>query len=152
MAFPDVIAFIEIPYGSIHKYEYDFTRGKIIITRTIAPLKYPYSYGFIPNTLCPDGDPLDIIILGDTILKSGEKIPVTVIGILELSDSGGYDPKIVAYPLQQTGALPEITPEVCSIIEQFIIQAKAQKNEQVVFHEWSDKTRAYEIIKKFTNY
>lgn len=149
MVFPEITAFIEIPYGSIHKYEYDFLLKKMIVARTIAPLCYPYSYGFIPNTVCSDGDPLDIIVLGSDIFASGQTIPVVIIGVLELSDDKGYDPKIIAVP--EHSVTKKIDIALCHDIEQFITQIKAQKKERVLFHGWHDEIRAHEIIKKFTN-
>lgn len=103
-----VQAVIEIPAGTNHKIEYDYTAkafrnnqvdGK---DRVIDFLPYPGNYGFIPGTLMDelrggDGDALDVLILGEA-QPTGTVMPVIVIGVLLTRDRGEIDSKIIAVP------------------------------------------------------
>ncbi len=93
-------AIIEIPKGEGRiKYEYR-TNGMLIVDRLRGagqPL-YPVHYCGIPATLAPDGDPLDVLILGDDALKTGDVISVRPIGVFWMTDEKGIDPKIISVP------------------------------------------------------
>lgn len=87
---------IEISKGTNLKYEYDFDKNKLILDRVLHNTNFfPYNYGFIPNTLSPDGDPADIILLSSHSLTPGCFVKVKVIGLIETSDEKGGDDKIV---------------------------------------------------------
>jgi inorganic pyrophosphatase len=93
------IAMIEIPKGSNIKYEYDMESGFIKVDRKLfTAMYYPCNYGFIPNTLEEDGDPLDILVLGETSLAPLSLIKVIPIGLLKTEDEEGQDSKIVSIP------------------------------------------------------
>lgn len=96
----EVNAVIEIPKGE-GRIKYEFrTNGLIIIDRLRGadqPL-YPVHYCGIPATLAPDGDPLDVLILGDDALKTGNVIAVRPVGVFWMTDEKGIDPKIIAVP------------------------------------------------------
>lgn len=96
----EVNAIIEIPKGEGRiKYEYR-TNGLLIVDRlrdADQPL-YPVHYCGIPATMAPDGDPLDILILGNDALKTGDVISVRTIGVFWMTDEKGIDPKIIAVP------------------------------------------------------
>lgn len=96
----EVNAVVEIPKGEGRtKYEFR-TNGLIIIDRLRGadqPL-YPVHYCGIPATLAPDGDPLDVLILGDDALRTGDVIAVRPVGVFWMTDEKGIDPKIVAVP------------------------------------------------------
>lgn len=90
---------IEIPKGSNIKYEYDMESGFIIVDRKLfTAMYYPCNYGFIPNTLEKDGDPVDVLVLGETPLAPLSLIKVIPIGVLQTEDEEGHDSKIVAIP------------------------------------------------------
>jgi inorganic pyrophosphatase len=97
---PDQCAvIIEIPKGSNIKYEYDMESGFITVDRKLfTAMYYPCNYGFIPNTLEKDGDPLDVLVLGETPLAPLSLIKVIPIGVLQTEDEEGHDSKIVAIP------------------------------------------------------
>tara|TARA_E500000178_G_scaffold341507_1_gene385495 strand:- start:1466 stop:1936 length:471 start_codon:yes stop_codon:yes gene_type:complete len=87
---------IEISKGSNLKYEYDIESNKLILDRVLNNTNvFPYNYGFIPNTLSPDGDPIDIILLSKHSLIPGTYVNVRVIGIVRTEDEAGIDDKIV---------------------------------------------------------
>ncbi len=92
----DVI--VEIPHGSNLKYEID-KEGTIRLDRVLScAMTYPGNYGFIPNTLAEDGDPLDVLVLVPYSLHPGSIVKCRVIGALVMSDEKGLDEKILAVP------------------------------------------------------
>src|SRR5215813_5335987 len=95
---PDrVNAVIEIPQGSVHKYEYDKELHVFRLDRTLySPVHYPGDYGFIPSTLSDDGDPLDVLVLVDAPSFTGCIMTVRPIGVLSMVDQQSEDEKILA--------------------------------------------------------
>ena len=92
-------AMIEIPKGSNIKYEYDTESGFILVDRKLfTAMYYPCNYGFIPNTLEKDGDPVDVLVLAETPLAPLSLIKVIPVGVLQTEDEEGQDSKIVAIP------------------------------------------------------
>ena len=92
-------AMIEIPKGSNIKYEYDNESGFIFVDRKLfTAMYYPCNYGFFPNTLEKDGDPVDVLVLGETPLAPLSLIKVIPVGVLRTEDEEGQDSKIVAIP------------------------------------------------------
>ena len=90
---------IEIPKNSRIKYEKDEFTGKIRCDRYLkTPFNYPYNYGYIPNTLAPDGDPLDVFLLTDEPLYPGTIISVNILGVIKMLDNGEEDDKLLAVP------------------------------------------------------
>ena len=88
--------YIEIEQFSNIKYEYDKNSNKLIIDRILdEPFKYPFSYGFIPNTLADDNDELDALIITDKKLVNDAYYDVYIIGCLVMEDEKGMDEKIL---------------------------------------------------------
>ena len=88
--------YIEIEQFSNIKYEYDKNINKLIIDRILdEPFKYPYSYGFIPNTLADDNDELDALIITNTKIVNDAYYDVYIIGCLVMEDEKGMDEKIL---------------------------------------------------------
>ncbi len=88
---------VEIPYGSLNKYEIDKKTGLIKLDRTnYSTVAYPFNYGFAPRTLWHDNDPLDIVLLGHFSIHPGVLVNVRPIGVIEMIDDGESDNKIVA--------------------------------------------------------
>src|SRR5579875_2652030 len=94
---PEVInSVIEIPFEGINKYEYDKQLHVFRLDRNLySPVHYPGDYGFIPSTLAADGDPLDALVLVDTPSLPGCVIKVRPIGVLDMTDQGVRDEKIL---------------------------------------------------------
>ena len=93
----DVI--IEIPYNSYVKYEYDDVIDKIRCDRVLnTSMLYPGNYGYIPNTLAGDGDPLDILLVCEYPIYPGIVIQTKVIGVLVMEDEKGLDEKLIVVP------------------------------------------------------
>ena len=90
---------IEIPAGSKNKYEYDKDLEAFALDRVLySSVQYPYDYGFVPNTLAEDGDPLDGMVLMDQPTFPGCVIAARPIGMLEMIDGGDRDEKILCVP------------------------------------------------------
>lgn len=92
-----VEALIEIPLHSKNKYEIDQTTGKIKLDRVLyASMVYPTEYGSVENTLAPDGDPLDILVVCNNPSFPGCYVPARVLGYLEMTDGGKPDYKLIS--------------------------------------------------------
>ncbi len=92
---------IEITGGSKNKYEFDKDMGAMILDRVLfSSVQYPYDYGFVPNTLADDGDPLDGMVIMDEPTFAGCVIAARPIGMLEMIDGGDRDEKILCVPAE----------------------------------------------------
>lgn len=92
-----VDALIEIPLNSMNKYEQDEKTGRIRLDRVLfAAMRYPTEYGIVENTLAPDGDPLDILVLVTEPTFAGCIVPARVLGYLEMTDGGKTDYKLIS--------------------------------------------------------
>jgi inorganic pyrophosphatase len=91
--------FIEIAKNSHIKYEYDEERKALVCDRILhTPVKYQFNYGFIPDTLSEDGDPLDAVVIMEDELVPGCYIECKILGCLETRDDDGDDPKLILCP------------------------------------------------------
>ncbi len=92
-------AVIEIPKGSRTKYEVDHASGRIRLDRMLfTATRYPSDYGFFPDTLAEDGDPLDVLVLVDEATFPGCIVAVRPIALFLMTDEHGPDAKILAVP------------------------------------------------------
>jgi inorganic pyrophosphatase len=91
---------IEVPLGGEPiKYEIDKASGALFVDRFLyTPMRYPGNYGFVPHTLCEDGDPLDAIVLNSRPLVPGAVVRCRPVGALLMADENGGDEKIIAVP------------------------------------------------------
>jgi inorganic pyrophosphatase len=94
---------IENPANALPvKYELDKESGALFVDRFLAtPMHYPLNYGFIPNTLSGDGDPIDVLVLSEYPITYGAVIPSKPIGVLLMEDEKGEDEKILAVPTEK---------------------------------------------------
>ncbi len=84
------------------KYELDKESGALFVDRFLAtPMHYPLNYGFIPNTLSGDGDPIDVLVFSEYPITYGAVIPCKPIGILLMEDEKGEDEKVLAVPTEK---------------------------------------------------
>lgn len=91
---------VETPKGSRNKYEYDPASGRIFLDRMLfSSMQYPADYGFVPETLARDGDPLDVLVLVGESTFPGCVIEVRPVGVFHMRDEKGPDEKILAVPL-----------------------------------------------------
>jgi len=106
----EVNVVIEIPKGSNIKYEVDEKTGALFVDRKLfTAMYYPFNYGFIPQTREKDGDPIDVLVLGEDPVLPSSIIRVNPVGVLLTSDEEGDDAKIVAVPI------PKIDPSFANI-------------------------------------
>ena len=101
---PNVVnVIVENPANALPvKYELDKESGALFVDRFLAtPMHYPLNYGFIPNTLSGDGDPIDVLVLSEYPITYGAVIPCKPIGVLLMEDEKGEDEKILAVPIEQ---------------------------------------------------
>ncbi|HEY1511371.1 MAG TPA: inorganic diphosphatase [Solirubrobacteraceae bacterium] len=95
---------VEIPRGGRNKYEYDPELGAIKLDRFIsASVVYPTDYGYIPETLAPDGDPLDVLVCVSEPTFPGCFVPAKAIGLFKMADEKGPDDHVVCVPLNDPG-------------------------------------------------
>jgi inorganic pyrophosphatase len=95
---------VEIPKGSRNKYEYDPELGAIKLDRFIsASVVYPTDYGFVPETLAPDGDPLDVLVCVSEPTFPGCIVPSKPIGLFKMSDEKGPDDHVLCVPCNDPG-------------------------------------------------
>jgi len=96
----DINVIIEIPKDAEPiKYEVDKATGAIFVDRVLStPMRYPCNYGYVPHTLCGDGDPVDVLVVIPMPLLPGSVIRCRPVGMLKMTDEAGEDTKIVAAP------------------------------------------------------
>ncbi|MFA6004900.1 MAG: inorganic diphosphatase [Patescibacteria group bacterium] len=103
---PELLAFIEIEKDSMVKYEIDEETGFMMADRFLyTAMKYPFNYGFVPNTKGEDGDPQDIMVLSSEPVMAGALIKCKLIGMLEMKDEEGVDTKLIAVPVKKVDPL-----------------------------------------------
>lgn len=96
----DINVIIEVPLGGEPiKYEIDKASGALFVDRFLyTPMRYPGNYGFVPHTLCGDGDPIDVIVMNSRPVVPGSVVRCRPFGILFMEDDGGMDEKVLAVP------------------------------------------------------
>jgi|TARA_R110002020_G_scaffold35107_6_gene106148 inorganic pyrophosphatase len=145
---------IEIPKGSRNKYEYDFELKKVRYDRMIfSSMMYPADYGFIPNTLAQDSDPLDVLVLVSEPTFPGVVMEVKPIGVFHMADEKGPDEKIICVPVSdpiwnRLNDLNELNGHMVKEIEHFFKVYKDLEKKKVDVGGWGDAKEAREIIKQ----
>lgn len=119
----DINVIIEVPaHSDPVKYEVDHESGAIMVDRFMsAAMFYPCNYGYIPNTLADDGDPLDVLVHTPHTVVSGCVIRCRPVGILQMSDEAGEDAKLIAVPVDQLSPLYKDVKEATDL-PQLLIQ------------------------------
>ena len=149
---------IEVSLGSNLKYEYCHKENKLILDRVLHNSNiFPYNYGFIPNTLSPDGDPLDAIVLFDHSLTPGCYIKCKVLGGIETSDENGLDDKIILIPDDKIdykskyyNELNDLPKYVLDKIKYFLNHYKDnEENKYIIIKEFYNKAEALNRINKY---
>jgi inorganic pyrophosphatase len=99
----DINVVIEIPaYSSPVKYEIDKETGALTVDRFMGTsMQYPTNYGYIPQSLAGDGDPVDVLVITPDPVLSGSVVRCRPIGILRMTDEAGEDSKVLAVPVQK---------------------------------------------------
>jgi inorganic pyrophosphatase len=148
---------IEIPRGSRNKYEYDFELKRMRFDRMLfSSMMYPADYGFIPETLALDGDPLDVLVLVNEPTFPGCVMEVKPIGVFHMADDKGPDEKVICVPVSdpiwnKLNDLSDVNPHLIKEIEHFFQVYKDLENKKVDVEGWGDVNEAKEILMKCTN-
>lgn len=154
--YQEVLVLIEIAKGSNIKYEYDKVKNSLICDRILyTPFRYTFNYGFIPDTLSPDADPIDAVVIMDESLVPGCYIKCKIIGCLETSDAEGIDPKLILCPIDKVDPkaasyndivdLPNFTLEQ---IKYFFSHYKDLENKFVNIGNFLNKHNSIDVYKE----
>ena len=123
--FPDEFnVIIEIPMHSDPvKYEIDKMSGAIFVDRFMSTaMRYPCNYGYIPQTLAPDGDPADVLVIAPFQLQTGVVVICRAVGLLRMEDEHGQDDKILAVPVSRLTRLYDNVNEPSDLSEIIRVQ------------------------------
>ena len=154
--YPDVIpAFIEVAEKSRMKYEWDHTRNSLVLDRVLhSAVFYPHNYGFIPETLCDDGDPLDVLVMCQEPLIPGCIVDVRPICYMVMEDEKGRDEKLLAVvdkdPLySHITNMNDIPKHVLKEISHFFETYKLlEKEKWSKVGSWHNKADSFELIEQ----
>ncbi len=152
----DLNVVIEVPLGGEPvKYEMDKASGAMFVDRFLhTAMTYPCNYGFVPHTLAADGDPLDVLVAGDTPVVPAAVVRARPIGVLVMEDEAGEDEKILSVPVDELHpfytnvgsyrALPKI---LLDQISHFFAHYKdLEPNKWVRVQRWGEAEEAFRII------
>ena len=148
---------IEVPKGSQNKYELDKESGAIFLDRVLfTSMHYPADYGFVPKTLCDDGDPLDCLVLTTWPLHPGVVVRVRPIGLLIMEDEKGQDEKLLAVPVEKLDSrfakikdIDDVPEAVKNEIKHFFEHYKdLEPGKWVKVKEWKNREEAIKYVKK----
>ena len=154
----EVNVIVEVPVGGEPiKYEMDKAAGTLVVDRFLyTSMRYPGNYGFIPHTLSLDGDPIDVMVVGNRALVPGCVVRVVPVGVLMMTDDKGQDEKILAVPhpkltryyekVKHYQDLPEILVE--RIVHFFEHYKDLEPGKWVKIEGLAGPERAHEMIRE----
>lgn len=152
---PQVVkGLIEIPEGSKAKYEIDKATGLLKLDRVIySSFHYPVNYGFIPQTLGHDGDPLDILVICSESIQPLCLVEATVIGNMQMIDNGEKDDKIIAVATKDPSVnyiqdVEDLPKHFIAVLKNYFEQYKVLENKVVEIDEFQSKEAAYRVIEE----
>lgn len=150
----DVI--IEIPQGSRNKYEVDKKTNRIRLDRVLySSVQYPADYGYFENTLCDDGDPLDVLVITRFPTFPGCVVGARPIAVFNMIDGGEGDEKIIAVPeddpyFDAWNDIKDMPEALKNEIEEFFRTYKNLQKKKVEVKGWGDAKEAEKTIRKAT--
>lgn len=152
----EINVIIEIPMrGEPVKYEVDKESGALFVDRFMATaMFYPTNYGYIPDTLSEDGDPVDALVVTPVPLISGSVIRCRPVGMLKMTDESGVDAKLIAVPVSKLSKLYEsiqtyrdLPPSLLLSIEHFFTHYKdLEEGKWVQVNGWEGPEAAHNEI------
>ena len=154
--FPErVSVYIEVPATTNNKYEFDHASGMLQLDRVLhSAVFYPLDYGFIPQTLCEDEDPLDILVLSSNSLPVGSMADVRVLGMMDMEDEKGGDCKVLGVLHNDPMFLhitefEQVQPHIIAEIQQFFETYKAlEGGKWVRINGWSNREAACAEVRR----
>lgn len=154
----DINVIVEVPLGADPvKYELDKDSGALFVDRFLhTAMYYPANYGFVPHTLCGDGDPLDVLIVSRVPVVPGAVVRCRPVGVMFMEDEGGMDEKILAVPhdklhpyyneISSYKDLPQILVE--QIGHFFTHYKDLEKNKWARVDRWGEPEEAVRVIEE----
>jgi inorganic pyrophosphatase len=146
---------IEIPRGSRNKYEYDHVRHLIRLDRRLfSATVYPADYGFVPDTLALDGDPLDVLVLLEDPTFPGCWVEVRAVGVFWMEDEKGPDAKILCVPshdpiYEDVDDLSQLPPRLLDEVEHFFdVYKMLEPHKNSVTRGYEGREAAYREIEE----
>jgi inorganic pyrophosphatase len=145
---------IEIPRGSRNKYELDKPTGLLRVDRVLySAVFYPANYGFIPRTYCGDGDPLDVLVLGQEPVVPMCIVAARAIGAMRMRDEKGTDDKIIAVHVNDPAVshyrdIGELPPHQLAELQRFFEDYKTLENKSVVVKDFVGPFAALDIYRQ----
>jgi inorganic pyrophosphatase len=143
---------IEIPAGSKNKYELDKQLGILRLDRVLhSAVHYPTNYGFIPRSYCDDGDPLDVLVLGQEPIDPLTLVIVRPVGVMHMRDQGKADDKVLAVNVNDpefahVRELEHLSPHRIVEITRFFIDYKVLEEKEVLVDPFEGQARALAVI------
>jgi inorganic pyrophosphatase len=153
MSDESLVCVVEIPKGSRNKYEYDPELGGIKLDRFVsASVVYPTDYGYVPETLAPDGDPLDVLVCVSEPTFPGCIVETKVIGLFKMSDEKGPDDHVLCVPCDDPGW--NTVEEIADLPQQlrreishfFTVYKDLDPDRHSEVKGWGDREEALETI------
>lgn len=145
---------VEIPKGSKNKYEIDKETGMIALDRAAHTAQdFPFDYGFVPQTLWDDDDPIDVIILASFPIHPGVLVRVRPIGIMNMIDTGEADDKLIAVPVsaprfEHVSDIDDVNPHTLKEMEHFYSTYKKLQDKEVEVTGFKGKKAAVEAFER----
>jgi inorganic pyrophosphatase len=149
-AFPVVI---EIPKGSKNKYELDKPTGLLRLDRVLySAVHYPADYGFVPQTYCDDGDPLDVLVLGQEPVYPLTIVQARAVGAMRMRDEKGVDDKIIAVSVCDPAVADytdhvQLPPHILREMRRFFEDYKALEHKRTVVDDLLGPADALTIVR-----
>ena len=143
---------IEIPKGTNTKYEYDENLNVFKLERClVSSLQYPINYGFIPQTIALDNDPLDVLVFNHDPIDRGTLVSCRVLGMLGFEDGGEIDNKLIAVPhwspKDKYSKLHDIESSHLKIFRQFFKIYKVDRKTDTKVGDWKSSSFAMKTLK-----
>ncbi len=155
MSAAPLICIVEIPKGSRNKYEYDPVLRAIKLDRFVsASVVYPTDYGYVPDTLAPDGDPLDVLVCVSEPTFPGCVIATKVVGLFRMADEKGPDDHVVCVPCNDPGwnsleDVDDLPRQLRAEIGHFFsVYKDLDPDRHSEVKGWADRDAALETIEK----
>jgi len=152
---PEIVnALIEIPRFSKTKFEVDKVSGLLKVDRVLySSVHYPTNYGFIPKSFCGDGDPLDILVLGQAEVPPLSIMRARPIGYLPMIDQGDADDKIIAVhaddpEMNEIHSIKDLRPHSLKEIRNFFEIYKSLEGKKIELQDFKDRDAALQVIRE----
>lgn len=151
---PNLVMVVEIPKGSRNKYEVDHATGEIYLDRMLfTATRYPADYGYVPDTLADDGDPLDALALVSEPTFPGCRVRLRPIGLFLMEDQGKLDHKVIGVPIgdpvwSNVKKLEDLPPHLLKEIEHFFSVYKDLELKVTATHGFRDLGETLAVIER----